>query len=152
MRSLVGVVSAFTVAHSITLGLAVLGIWAPSGDFVEPAIALSVAYVAIENWFVSDAAKRWRITFLFGLLHGFGFAGALGEIHLPRDEIPLALLLFNLGVEAGQLAVLVLVLPLIFWARRSAAFRVQGVRGISAAIAAAGIFWFVTRVWGVLSA
>lgn len=149
VRGLVGVITAFTVAHSITLGLAVLGIWAPSGDIVEPLIALSVAYVAIENWFVQDANKRWPLTFAFGLVHGFGFAGALGELHLPRGEVPGMLLAFNLGVEAGQLVVLALVLPLLFWARKRAWFRDTGVKAISAVVALFGLWWFVTRVMGV---
>jgi hydrogenase/urease accessory protein HupE len=117
-RSILLVITAFTVAHSITLGLAVLGIWAPSPRFVEPAIALSIAYVGVENFFVTDAEKRWQITFPFGLVHGFGFAGALQEIALPRADLPGALLAFNLGVEAGQLAVLAAVLPLMALARR----------------------------------
>src|SRR5262249_30813916 len=87
-RSLVGVVSAFTLAHSITLALAALSVFAPSPRIVEPAIALSIAYVGVENLFVKDASKRWRITFPFGLIHGFGFAGALREIALPRAELP----------------------------------------------------------------
>ena len=88
LRSLIGVVSAFTVAHSITLALAALSIFAPSPRLVEPAIALSIAYVGVENLFVHDASKRWRITFPFGLIHGFGFAGALREIALPRAQVP----------------------------------------------------------------
>lgn len=146
LRALLLVVTAFTLAHSITLGLAVLGVWAPSGQIVEPLIALSVAYVGVENQFVKDAEKRWRITFPFGLVHGFGFAGALGEIALPKAEIPSALVAFNLGVEAGQLAVLALVLPLVLAARRRAWFETKGVRWISVGIAALGLGWFVARV------
>jgi hypothetical protein len=146
-RALVGVITAFTIAHSITLGLAVLGIWAPSGSVVEPVIALSVAYVAVENWFIEDASRRWRISFAFGLIHGFGFAGALGALAVPPSEVPLALLLFNLGVETGQLGVLALILPPILLARRSEQFRVLGVRAISAGIAVVGLYWFVSRVY-----
>src|SRR6185295_8482239 len=113
LRALFTIVTAFTIAHSITLALAVLDVWSPSSRVIEPAIALSIAYVGIENFFVKDASKRWRITFPFGLIHGFGFAGALQEINLPRSAIPTALVSFNLGVEAGQLAVLAIVLPLI---------------------------------------
>src|SRR5262245_2561721 len=83
-RSLIWVVTAFTIAHSITLALAALGVWAPRSSIVEPAIALSIAYVGVENFFVKNAEKRWRITFPFGLLHGFGFASALREIALPK--------------------------------------------------------------------
>lgn len=147
-RSLLLVVTAFTLAHSITLGLAVLGIWAPSPRIVEPLIALSVAYVGVENQFVKDAEKRWRITFPFGLIHGFGFAGALGEIQLPKADVPKALLGFNLGVEAGQLATLAVVLPLIAVARKREWFKNRGVRLLSWGIAALGLVWFVARVVG----
>ena len=146
LRALLLVVTAFTVAHSITLGLAVLGVWAPSGRIVEPIIALSVAYVGIENQLVKDAEKRWRITFPFGLVHGFGFAGALGEISLPRPEIPKALLAFNLGVEAGQLAVLAVVLPLLVQAQKRKWLEKRGVKILSLGIAALGLVWFVLRI------
>jgi hydrogenase/urease accessory protein HupE len=146
LRSLVGVVSAFTLAHSITLALAALGVLAPSPRFVEPAIALSIAYVGIENLFVKDASRRWRITFPFGLIHGFGFAGALREIALPRAQIPVALVSFNLGVELGQLAVLALALPLVLAARRAPRFGERGVRAVSSTIALAGVVLFVVRV------
>ena len=147
-RSLLMVVTAFTLAHSITLALAALGVWAPSPRIVEPAIALSIAYVGVENFFVKNAEKRWRITFPFGLIHGFGFAGALQEVAMPRADVPYALVLFNVGVEAGQLAVLALVLPLIYLARKREIFRDQGVKIISGGIAVAGVVWFVSRVFG----
>jgi hypothetical protein len=115
---------------------------------VEPLIALSVAYVGVENQFVKDAEKRWRITFPFGLIHGFGFAGALGEIQLPKADVPKALLGFNLGVEVGQLATLAIVLPLILAARKREWFAKRGVRIISWGIAALGLVWFVVRVVG----
>lgn len=146
LRSLFAVVTAFTVAHSISLALAVLGVVAPSPRIVEPLIALSIAYVGAENLFSKHVEKRWRITFPFGLIHGFGFAGALQEIAMPRAEVPVALLLFNLGVEAGQLAVLGAVLPLVLYARRSEAFRRRGVMAVSAVILALGLGWFVARV------
>ena len=113
----------------------------------RPAIALSIAYVGIENFFVKDASKRWRITFPFGLIHGFGFAGALQEISMPRADIPYALVLFNLGVEAGQLAVLAVVLPLVLLARRKDQFKLVGVKLMSAGIVAAGVIWFVLRAF-----
>lgn len=143
-------VTAFTVAHSITLALALLKIWAPSGRLVEPIIALSVAYVGIENFFVKDAEKRWRITLPFGLIHGFGFAGALGELALPAGELPTALFAFNLGVELGQLGVLCLLLPVLLKLHKRPWFadKDRGVRGLSFAIAAIGLFWFFNRVLG----
>ena len=113
--------------------------------FIEPAIALSIAYVGIENFLVQDAARRWRITFPFGLLHGFGFAGALREIDLPKSRIPSALVAFNLGVEAGQLAALVVALPLVLWVTKRHT-NVRITRGLSACVALAGLVWFVARV------
>ncbi|MBS2016101.1 MAG: HupE/UreJ family protein [Deltaproteobacteria bacterium] len=146
LREILAVVTAFTLAHSITLGIAALGIFTPSPKFVEPAIALSIAYVGIENFFVKDGSKRWRITFPFGLIHGFGFAGALAEVNLSRAQVPTALVSFNLGVEAGQLFVLGLILPMIHLARQQDWFEPKGVRILSGAVAAAGCVWFVARV------
>jgi hydrogenase/urease accessory protein HupE len=146
LRSLLTIVTAFTIAHSITLALAALDVWSPSPRIVEPAIALSIAYVGIENFFVKDASKRWRITFPFGLIHGFGFAGALREIALPRASIPTALVSFNLGVEAGQLAVLAVLLPVVLLLRNRSWFEPKGVRVLSGAVALAGGIWFVARL------
>jgi len=149
LRAIVAVITAFTVAHSITLALATLGLWAPPPGIVEPAIALSIACVGVENFFVTSADRRWRITFPFGLVHGFGFAGALRAIGLPRAAVPEALFFFNLGVEAGQLAVLALLLPLVYGLRRFAWFRGYGVKALSACVVLAGVMWFVGRVgWG----
>ncbi len=146
VKELLAVVTAFTVAHSITLAIAVLGVFSPSPRFVEPAIALSIAYVGIENFFVKDGSKRWRITFPFGLIHGFGFAGALQEINLPRAQVPVALVTFNLGVEAGQLFAMGLVVPMVMLIRQQEWFEPRGVRVLSGAVALAGVFWFVIRV------
>jgi hypothetical protein len=148
LRAVVAVITAFTVAHSITLGLAVLRVWTPSPAWIEPIIALSVAWVAFENLRAPDLEHRWRLTFAFGLVHGFGFAGALGELHVPSADVPAALFLFNLGVEAGQLLVLAFVWPIISLARRSEGFRVQGVRALSVGIGVIALYWFVERVLG----
>jgi len=146
VRSLIGVITAFTLAHSITLALAALDVWAPSPRYVEPLIALSIAYVGVENFFATSAEKRWRITFPFGLIHGFGFAGALRAIELPRAAIPTALVLFNLGVELGQLGVMAIVLPVILRLRKEDWFKDRGVKILSALIAALGLVWFVLRL------
>src|SRR5205085_1006395 len=100
-------VTSFTVAHSITLGLTIYGVVSVSPRIVEPAIALSIAYVAIEN-LTTSKLKPWRvaIVFAFGLLHGMGFAGVLKDLGLPRNQFLTALITFNVGVEAGQLAVI----------------------------------------------
>jgi hydrogenase/urease accessory protein HupE len=146
LGELLAVVTAFTVAHSVTLAIAVLGIFSPSPKFVEPAIALSIAYVGVENFFVEDGSRRWRVTFPFGLIHGFGFAGALQEIHLPRAQVPSALVSFNLGVEAGQLFAMSLVVPMVLLIRQKDWFEPRGVRVLSGAIALAGGVWFVVRI------
>src|SRR5205823_4681528 len=100
-RAVLSQVSAFTIAHSITLGLSMYGVIAIAPRIVEPLIALSIAYVAVENIFLSEL-KSWRLAlvFGFGLLHGMGFAGALRELGLPRSEFVTALFTFNVGVEA----------------------------------------------------
>ena len=141
-RSLLAVVTAFTAAHSITLAVSALGLWSPPAVVIEPAIALSIAYVGVENFFVRHGEGRWRLTFPFGLVHGFGFAAALRDVALPRGERIGALLAFNVGVEAGQLMVLAVVLPLLAWTRPS---RTQ-VHALSAATALVGVVWFVTRI------
>jgi hypothetical protein len=146
LRSIAGAVTAFTVAHSITLALAALSIFAPSPRLVEPAIALSIAYVGVENFFVEDASRRWRVTFPFGLVHGFGFASALREIALPHAQVPVALVSFNLGVELGQLGVLAIALPVTLAARRAPWFGDRGVKVLSAAIAVGGAVLFVVRL------
>ena len=146
-RQLLAVVTAFTVAHSITLGLAALNVFTLSPRIVEPAIALSIAYVGVENFFVKTADRRWLLTFPFGLIHGFGFAGALSEIALPRAQVPSALLAFNLGVESGQLAVVAVVLPLILFLRKKTWFLDYGVKALSGLVVLAGVFWFFQRVF-----
>jgi hypothetical protein len=157
-RSLLLALTAFTAAHSISLALATLGVWAPSPAVVEPAIALSIAYVGVENLRRmrraggadapnADAAHgRWPMTFAFGLVHGFGFAGALAEIGLPRASVPAALLAFNVGVEIGQIAVVALVLPLLAWARHARLGGERGVRWLNVAIIGAGLVWFAARI------
>jgi hypothetical protein len=117
--SLLAIVTAFTVAHSITLALSVLGIFTLPGWIVEPVIALSIAYVAFENLCMRKAlSRRWGISFIFGLVHGFGFAGALAEVGLPTEGVVSALIGFNLGVEAGQALVVAIALPLLIGIRR----------------------------------
>ena len=140
------IVTAFTIAHSITLSLAALQVVVIPSAIVEPAIAATIMFVAAENFFSRNVDRRWRVTFAFGLIHGFGFAGALREIALPRSAVPAALVSFNLGVEAGQLAVLAVLLPLLFLLRGRTWFEPLGVRLVSGAVAVAGGIWFVARV------
>jgi len=153
LRSLGLTISAFTIAHSITLGLAAFGVWTPPASVVEPAIALSIAWVGVENVRAlvakregTVAAARWRITFPFGLVHGFGFASALRELGMSRADVPRALLGFNLGVEIGQLAVVVPLALGLAWIVRSGKLPARAISFASAAIVAVGVVLFVVRV------
>lgn len=147
-RDLLLVVTAFTVGHSISLALATFGVFTPSARFVEPAIALSIVWVGVENVVTARPRARARITLPFGLVHGFGFATALREIGLPRAQLPAALLFFNVGVEVGQVLALAATLPVLHLLRRWPAFAERGVRVVSLGVAVAGVVWFVARVRG----
>jgi hydrogenase/urease accessory protein HupE len=140
-------VTAFTVAHTITLGLSSLGIISVPGSIVEPIIALSIVYVGIENVFAREL-KPWRVllVFCFGLLHGLGFAGVLSEIGLPAGEFVTALISFNVGVEAGQLAVIFLAMALLGPFRNRSWYRSRMTIPLSLIIAAVGLYWTVERI------
>jgi hydrogenase/urease accessory protein HupE len=147
------IVTAFTVAHSITLSLATLHLVVIPSTIVEPAIAASIVFVAMENFFTRDIDRRWRVTLAFGLIHGFGFAGALREIGLPTNAVATALAAFNIGVEIGQVAIVAIVIPvLIALDRLTAVDRSKPVRAaglvylLSAFIAVLGSYWFLERV------
>ena len=146
LRSLVGVVTAFTVAHSITLALATLDLVALPSRLVESAIALSIAWVALENVVFEHPRGRWRITFLFGLIHGFGFASILREMHLPRESLAASLVAFNLGVEAGQIVVVLLAYPVIAAIQRAPRRRAI-VATASGVILTLALYWFVERAF-----
>ena len=150
--SVLKTVTAFTVAHSLTLIAAALGWLTLPSRLVESLIALSIVYVAAENFWVRDLRRRWWLAALFGLVHGFGFASLLRDYGLPRDALVPALAAFNAGVEAGQIAVL-LALMSVF-----AALRVGGpgrepnqrvMLGISGAIVALGLYWSAQALLGV---
>jgi hypothetical protein len=144
-RSLVAIVTSFTVAHSITLALATLGAVDPVGWMVEAAIALSIAYVGIENLVAREVRHRWLLTFAFGLVHGFGFAGILREMELDKGGLVASLVAFNLGVELGQVAIVALLWPALRALQR-AAWRERVVRAASAVIVGFGLYWFVERI------
>jgi len=141
----VRIVTAFTLAHSITLGLAALGVVRPPERMIEIVIAASVVLAALDNLFALVGARSYLLAFAFGLVHGFGFANALGELGLPRGHELLALVGFNLGVELGQLAVVGAVLPLALALRRSRVYVPWVLCGGSAAIAALASFWAIER-------
>ena len=139
-------VTSFTVAHTLTLGLTMFGVVALPPTLVEPLIALSIAYVGIENVMTSEL-RRWRLglVFGFGLLHGMGFAGVLRELGLPTGEFVPALMSFNIGVEGGQLLVIAILGLVLGWTRRQHWYRRVVVIPLSLVIAAIGLYWTVTR-------
>jgi len=145
--SVVKIVTAFTVAHSVTLSLAVLGLIDVPGHIVEPLIAASIVWVAVENLIWPGREwRRWLVSFCFGLVHGLGFAGALAELKLDGAALVKALVGFNIGVELGQVAFIAAFLPLLAWVSRPAALhRLPQVASLL--VAAMGSFWFVQRVF-----
>lgn len=145
--SVVRIVTAFTIAHSVTLSAAVFG-WADlPGSFVEPLIAASIVWVAIENlFFTGNVGRRWLVAFAFGLVHGFGFASALSALELPRAALARALIGFNIGVEAGQLACVIVVLPVLGWIMRRYP-RAPLMQAVSLLVAGLGLIWLVERVF-----
>src|SRR5258708_22770403 len=141
------VVTAFTLAHSITLTLAALGVVALPSRWVESAIALSVVLAALNNVFPIVERGRWIAAFAFGLLHGFGFAGALQDLGLPTGSLALSLAGFNIGVELGQLAIVAAFLPIAFAFRSTFAYRRVVLAGGSAVIVAIAGVWLVERAF-----
>jgi hypothetical protein len=147
LRGLVAIVTAFTVAHSVTLSLAVLDVVRLPSRLVESGIALSIAWVALENILIDRSSGRWRITFAFGLMHGFGFASILRAMQLPRAGLVASLVAFNLGVEAGQLVVVTLAYPVVAVIDRSPRRRLL-VGVASGAILVVALWWFCERAFG----
>ena len=147
MKPLLWQVTAFTVAHSVTLALAMYDIVRISPDIVEPLIAASIAFIALENVFTSKL-KPWRpvVVFGFGLLHGLGFAGVLSELELPREQFVPALVGFNIGVELGQLAVIAAAFIVVGWFRERKWYRPAVTIPASLAIACVGLYWAMQRV------
>jgi len=148
LRPILAQVTAFTVAHTITLALTIYGVVSLRSSIVEPLIAVSIVYVAAEN-VLRPRLSPWRVAlvFGFGLLHGMGFAGVLARLGLPRSEFLTALLCFNAGVELGQLSVILLAFVLIgLPLRRESWYRRRVVVPASLAIAAVGLFWAVQRI------
>jgi hydrogenase/urease accessory protein HupE len=145
-------VTAFTVAHSITLSLAALNVVRIPSAIIEPAIAASIIYVAVENLMTREAGKRWREAFIFGLLHGFGFASALEELGLPKVRLITALAAFNSGVEIGQVFIVAAAFGLLsaidHWQISGTSAPVRNpalVHTVSFAIFLLGSYWFVSR-------
>ena len=141
------IVTAFTVAHSITLSLATLGVISLPSRLVESVIAASVVVAALNNVFPIFSERRWTMAFAFGLVHGFGFASVLADLGLPSDALILALVGFNVGVELGQLAIVAVFLPVAYVLRRTAFYRRLVLVGGSMLIALLAGIWFVERAF-----
>lgn len=146
LGQLIAVVTAFTAAHTITLALAAFQIVSLPGRFIEGAIALSIAYVAFDNLVTAGPRHRWMLTFVFGLIHGFGLAGALAALDLPRSTLVPAVLSFNLGVEAAQIALMGVLFPVILWLA-ARPYRRAVVVAVSLVIFTLGVGWFVERTF-----
>ena len=147
-RPLLIQVSIFTVAHTVTLAMSTVGLVSVPGEIVEPLIALSITYVALENLF-TQSLSRWRmsVVFLFGLLHGMGFAGALAENGLDSQYFITSLITFNIGVEIGQIAVVVGAFLLVGWFRNHEKYRAWCSIPCSIGIGLMGLYWGIDRIF-----
>ena len=144
-----GIVTAFTVAHSITLGLAALKLVSLTPAFIEPAIAATIVLAALDNVLPIFPVRRIVVAFFFGLIHGFGFASVLAELELPRADFAWALLQFNLGIEAGQLVIVCVMTTILFSIRRWPGYARVVIGGGSAVAIAIGALWFIERTANV---
>lgn len=149
LRPLLLQVTAFTLAHSITLGLTIYGVISLSPSVVEPLIALSIVAVGIENMLVKTVKiRRVVVVFLFGLLHGMGFAGVLSQLGLPESDFATALVFFNIGVEAGQLFVIAVAFLCVFWLlKKQQLYRQWVIIPVSALISLIGLYWTYERLF-----
>jgi hypothetical protein len=145
----IGIVSAFTVAHSITLALAAMKWVSLPSALIEPAIAVTIILAALDNVWPIFPVRRVVVTFCFGLIHGFGFAGVLAELNLPTGAFAWALLQFNLGLELGQLAIVVGATALLFGLRQWPRYRPLVIRGGSVAAMLIGVLWLIERTANV---
>lgn len=145
----VTIVTAFTVAHSLTLTLATLKLIQLPSRLVESAIAVSVLLAGLANLYPTLARRRWLVAFSFGLIHGFGFAGVLADLGLPQGSLLTSLVSFNVGVEIGQLGVVALFLPVAFLIRESWSYQSVIVRGGSIAVMLLALIWFMERAFNL---
>jgi len=144
LLNILKIVTSFTLAHSVTLSLAALDIVTMPPRLVESGIAFSVAYVALENLFFTRFDRRWLVSFFFGFIHGFGFANVLKDMSLPQSGLISSLLFFNSGVEVGQVLIVAIILPFLWFLRKSQ-FHHTVVRAASAVIFSVGVLWFYQR-------
>ena len=148
-KEVVKVVTAFTLAHSITLSLASLHIISLPSRWVESLIAASVIFAALNNLRGTVEGRRWVMAFVFGLVHGFGFASVLADLGLPQGALVLALVGFNAGVEVGQLTIVAVFLPLAFWLRGTRFYRVGVLIGGSLLVALLASWWLAQRMFNL---
>jgi len=148
LKPLLWQVTMFTIAHTITLGLSMNGMLSLAANIVEPLIALSIAYIGLENIYSKKLHNsRLIIIFAFGLLHGMGFASVLTDFGMPKDSFILALISFNIGVELGQLAIITLAFILVgYWFKNKSWYRFAVIIPISASIALIGLYWTYDRI------
>ena len=146
-KEVLKVVTAFTLAHSITLSLAAMGIISLPSRLVESVIAASVVLAALNNLRGTIEGKRWVMAFVFGLIHGFGFASVLADLGLPKEALALALVGFNAGVEVGQLSIVAVFLPVAFALRKTRFYRVGVLIGGSLIVAALASWWLAQRLF-----
>ncbi|WP_375228178.1 HupE/UreJ family protein [Roseobacter sp. S98] len=151
LKRTVTIVTVFTIAHTITLSLATFGIITLPVVLVEAVIALSIAVVALGNLFPRFHAQSWKVVFIFGLFHGFGFANVLEPLGLDPARKALGLVAFNIGVELGQLAIVILLFPVLFALRQLASYRLVALQAGSVALIAVAIFWFAERTLGAFA-
>jgi hypothetical protein len=149
VKEVLKVVTAFTLAHSITLSLAALGVVSLPSRLVESAIAASVVVAALSNLRGTLESRRWIMAFAFGLLHGFGFASVLADLGLPQGALVLALVGFNVGVEVGQLAIVAVFLPVAFSLRATGFYRVGVLKFGSLLVALLASWWLVQRLFNL---
>ena len=147
LKEVLKVVTAFTLAHSITLSLAALGVVSLPSRWVESAIAASIIVAALQNIRGVVDSKRWVMAFGFGLIHGFGFASVLADLGLPQNALITALVGFNVGIEGGQLAIVAVFMPLAFWLRSTKFYQVGIFKWGSVLIALLALYWFVQRAF-----
>jgi hydrogenase/urease accessory protein HupE len=145
-KQYIAIITSFTIAHSITISLAVLGIVELPSKFIEATIAFSICYVAAENLFRKEIRYRWGLTFIFGLIHGLGFANILKEMNIPSSQLVSSLLSFNIGIEVVQLLLVILFLPLLLFIQKLTYYK-RIVQIGSVIIILLGGFWFLERIF-----
>jgi hypothetical protein len=145
LLQILGIVSGFTLGHSITLALSALHIVRPPASLIEPLIALSIAYVAAQVVRGKAERHRWKVATCFGLVHGFGFASALNQMNLSTGDMVRALFGYNVGVELGQVTIVLATAPLLLYLHRHRRYQ-PIVRGLAAMICLAGVYWFFQRL------